>query len=224
MPDLNFQITGVAPAARGIAPLLHFKLRAINSPPEQSIQAILLNAQIQIQAPQRNYNAREKENLVELFGPPETWGKTLRNQLWAHANTTIGAFNSSTECLLPVSCSYDLNLASTRYFYGLEDGEIPLLFLFSGSIFYSTPNNRLQVSPISWNTECVYRMPSETWRSLMDRHYPNTAWLSLRRDTFDELNAYKRERGIVTWEQTVEQLLEGGRNKALKLEREEEPV
>lgn len=211
MPDLSFEIMGAEPAASGVTPLLHFKVRATNSPADELIQAVLLNAQIQIQSPQRSYNPREKENLVELFGPPEVWGKTLRNRLWAHANTTVGAFTGHTETVLPVPCTYDLNVASTRFLYGLEGGEVPLLFLFSGSVFYRAADGRLQVSPISWNAECIYRMPTEVWRSLMEQHYPNTAWLSLRRDAFDRLYEYKRHHSLVTWEQAIEQLLQNER-------------
>ena len=29
------------------------------------------------------------------------------------------------------------------------------------------------------------------WREAMDRHFPGTAWLRLRRDTFDRLHAVK---------------------------------
>jgi hypothetical protein len=223
MPELNFQVTGVETAARGVTPLLHFKIRATNSPPDHPIQAVLLNAQIQIQCPQRSYNPREKQNLVELFGPPEEWGKTLRNRLWAHANSTVGAFNDRTESILPIPCTYDLNVASTRYFYGLEGGEVPLLFLFSGSVFYSAPDGRLQVSPISWNSECTYRIPIEVWRSLMEQQYPNTAWLSLQRDAFDRLYAFKRRHSIITWEQTIERLLQNERNEKGRGPRSAEP-
>jgi hypothetical protein len=41
----------------------------------------------------------------------------------------------------------------------------------------------------------------------MDVHYPNSAWLSLRRDIFDRLYQYKMRRGIPTWEQALEELL-----------------
>jgi Family of unknown function (DUF6084) len=41
----------------------------------------------------------------------------------------------------------------------------------------------------------------------MDRHYPNTAWLCLRRDVFDQLHEYKVSHGIPTWEQAFENLL-----------------
>jgi len=52
-------------------------------------------------------------------------------------------------------------------------------------------------------------MPVKAWREAMERHYPNVEWLSLRRDTFDQLHAYKRRQGLVTWEETIEQLLAG---------------
>lgn len=206
MPDLDFKIVGLETATRGLMPLLHFKLKIMTAASEP-IQALLLNAQIQIQSPQRSYTASEKEKLVELFGAPERWGQTLRNRLWTHANVTVGNFTSETEAVLSVPCSYDLNIAGAKYFYALDSGEIPLLFLFSGSIFYTTPEGRLQVERVSWNKECAYRLPVQEWKTLMERHYPNTGWLYLQRETLDRLWAYKRQSGLATWEQTIEQLL-----------------
>ncbi len=213
MPELSFEILGVEAAARSLTPLLHFKAQISNSVPDETIQAVLLNAQIQIQAPQRNYSAIEKKNLVELFGPPEAWGQTLRNRLWAQTSATVGSFRGSTEVTLPVPCTADLQIAASKYFYALEGGEVPLLFLFSGSIFYSA-TGRLQVSPISWDQECLYRFAAHTWRDLMDRHYPNTAWLSLGRDTFDRLYGYKRRHSFVGWEETIERLLDSSEQHA----------
>jgi hypothetical protein len=173
MPDLNFQIVEVKTVARGLTPLLHFKVRVSAAPPNESIHALLLSAQIQLQPTQRTYAAAEKEKLIELFGTPERWGQTLRNRLWAHSNATVGAFTGQTETVLPVPCSYDLNVAATKYFYGLESGEVSLLFLFSGSVFYPGNEGRLQVERISWSKECLYRMPVLVWQQLMDQHYPN---------------------------------------------------
>ncbi len=42
---------------------------------------------------------------------------------------------------------------------------------------------------------------------MMDLYYPNTAWLCLRKDVFDELHAFKMRRGLPTWEQALECLL-----------------
>lgn len=208
MPDLSFKILGIEPAHRGLVPLLLFKLEITNRPETETIQSVMLQTQIQIQSPQRAYAPAEKEKLVELFGTPDQWGNTLRNRLWAHASANIGTFTGRTEATLSVPCTYDLNVAATKYFYALEGGEVPLLFLFSGTIFYAGADGRLQVQQISWNCECNWRMPVATWQELMERHYPNSAWLSLDRQTFDRLYEFKRRAGATSWEQAVERLLE----------------
>jgi hypothetical protein len=207
VPDLDFRIIGVEAAVHGLTPLIHFKVGIINTPAEETIQSVILQAQIQIHAPQRAYNEGEKAKLIDLFGTPEKWGQTLRARLWTLSNTTVRTFEGSTEALLPVPCTFDLNVAATKYFYALEDGEVPLLFLFSGTIFYAGPDGRLQVQQISWNKECAYRMPISVWQGLMDHHYPNNAWISLERDVFDRLYEYKRGAGVPSWEQAIERLL-----------------
>ncbi len=122
MADLSFQVTGVDGSVPSLTPLLHFKLQITNSSPQETVSAALITAQIQIQSAQRAYSASEKEKLFELFGPPEMWRQSLRNRLWAHANTTVGSFSGSTEAILPVACTADLNIPATKYFYALEDG------------------------------------------------------------------------------------------------------
>lgn len=209
MPDLDFEISGVEPATRGLVPLLHFKVRITNQPPNETIQSVILQVQIQIQSPQRAYSPNEKSKLFELFGPPEEWGQTLRNKLWTHVSTTVRSFTGSTEAVLAVPCSYDLNLAATKYFYGLEEGEVPLLFLFSGTIFYAGADGRLQVQQVSWNKESTYQMPVQRWQELMEQHYPNTAWLYLERDVFERLAEFKRRSGTNSWEQSIGKLLDG---------------
>jgi hypothetical protein len=47
----------------------------------------------------------------------------------------------------------------------------------------------------------------KTWKDLMDHHYPNMAWLTLNREVFERLYAYRREHNLTSWEQTIEQLL-----------------
>jgi Family of unknown function (DUF6084) len=206
MPDFSFKVTGVEPALHSLAPLLHFKVRITNAPPEQLIHAALISTQIQLQPAQRTYTPAEQKNLIELFGPPELWGQTLRNRLWAQTSTTVGHFQGQSEVTLPVPCTADINLAATKYFQALEAGDVSLRFLFSGSVFYCEAG-RLQVAPISWNNECLHRLPAQTWRALMDQFYPNASWLSLRRDVFDRLYAYKRSAGFISWEETLEALL-----------------
>jgi hypothetical protein len=207
MPDLDFKITGLEPGVHGLTPLLNFQVEVTNSPATETIHSVILQAQIRIQATQRRYAAGEKEKLSDLFGAPERWGDTLRAKLWALTQTTVRSFTGCATALLTVPCTYDLNVLATKYFYALEEGEVPLLFLFSGTIFYEADDGRLQVQQISWNKECPYRLPVTVWQEMMDHHYPNTAWLALNREVFERLYAYRRRHGISSWEQTIEQLL-----------------
>jgi hypothetical protein len=207
MPDLNFAVTGIEPAQRGLAPLLHFILEITNTPETETIQSVMLQTQIQIQSPQRVYAGEEKEKLKELFGAPEDWGQTLRNRLWTHANTIVPEFQGRTKTLLVVPCTFDFNVAATKYFYALDDGEVPLLFLFSGTVFYAAPNGRLQIQKISWEKECAWRMPIARWQQLMEHHYPDSAWIAMRRDVFDQLYEFKRREGLSSWDEVLQSLL-----------------
>ena len=153
MPDLDFKVTGVEGAVHGIVPLLHFKLEVTNIPETEIIQSVMLQTQIQIHPTLRTYADGEKGKLSELFGRPEQWGQTLRARLWTHSNANIRQFAGRTDTILSVPCTYDLNVAATKFFYALEDGEVPLLFLFSGTIFYEGPDGRLQIQQVSWNKE-----------------------------------------------------------------------
>jgi hypothetical protein len=212
MPDLNIAVTGVKSGALGLTPLLNFELEVTNPVEGETIHSVALQTQIQISALQRSYTAVEKEKLVDIFGTPDRWGQTLSSRLWTIAGSTIRGFTGRTTAIVPVQCTFDLNVVATKYFYALDSGEIPLLFLFSGTIFYAGPDGRLQVQQISWNKESAFRVPVTRWKELMDDHYPNTAWLYLHRDVFDRLYAYRRAHGLPSWEETVERLLPAHEN------------
>ena len=207
MPDLDFTVEGVKPASHGMIPLIEFEMRVRNRPADERIQAIALHIQIQIECPKRPYDKGEKEKLLELFGEPERWGGTLRNRLWTHVDTTVPPFSGETTARFTVPCSFDLNLASAKYFYALGAGEVPLLFLYSGTVFFEGEDGRLQVARISWDKEGSFRLPVEVWKETIDYHYPNKAWVMLDRDVFERLYAFKRERSITTWEETLERLM-----------------
>ena len=122
-----------------------------------------------------------------MFGPPDRWGKTMRSMLWTHAHAIVPAFTGGTTVDLAVPCSFDFNVAATKYFAALEEGEIPLCFLFSGTVFYQAEDGRLQVAPISLDKQADFRLPVAVWKQMMDHYYPHSAWLCLDRDVFDRL-------------------------------------
>lgn len=207
MPDLDFQVESVEAVPFAAAPLLNFKLGVTNADADELIQTVNLRCQIQIEPAQRLYNADEQKRMRDLFGEPERWSNTLKPMLWTHANCVVAPFQNATTVDLPVTCTYDFNVAGTKYFGGLDDGEIPLLLLFSGTIFYEAESGALQVAQISWSKEAKYRLPVAVWQKMMDGYYPNTAWLCLQRDVFERLQEYKIKNGIPTWEKVLEKLL-----------------
>jgi len=207
MPDLNFQVEGAEAVPFTAAPLLAFKLRITNTDAGQAIQSIALRCQIQIESTHRKYGAQEQERLLDLFGAPERWSRTLRAMLWTHASVMVPPFKGSTVVDLPVSCTFDFNVAATKYFAALKEGDVPLNLMFSGTMFYEAAGAGLQVEQIPWDREAKYRMPVRVWREMMDLYYPNSAWLCLRRDVFEKLSQYKMDRGIPTWEQALESII-----------------
>src|SRR5579875_3339147 len=146
MPDLSFEVLSASPARDMITPALAFDLRVTNRFPEQSIQAVLLRIQIQIEAARRRYSSDEQTQLRELFDEPSRWGTTLKPMTWVNTSVNIPAFSGSTTYPITVPCSLDFNVASAKYFHGITGGEVPLSFLFSGSVFFDAGQGALQVA------------------------------------------------------------------------------
>lgn len=207
MPDLSFEVVGAEVAAYSMIPMLIFKMRITNTNEDELIQNVNLKSQIMLTVTQRRYSPEEKAKLEELFGKPERWGKTLRTFLWTHVTTVVPRFSGSTVVDLPVPCTYDFEVVSTKYFNALEEGEIPLNFLFSGTIFYEGSAGTVQIEPISWAKEANYRLPVARWKEAINTSFPNSAWIRLPKDVFDQLYQYKIDQGLITWEDVLTRLL-----------------
>ncbi len=206
MLDLHFSVEGAEVLAYAAAPTLAFKLR-IESRGAEAIRSMLLRTQVQILPAQRHYSSGEQAALYELFGRPAYWGTSLKTLLWANTVELVPGFGGSTTIDLPVACTYDFGVATAKYFHGLEDGEAPLEFLFSGSVFYDGTGG-LQVEQIPWDREAQYRLPVRLWHEMMAQYFPNSAWLRVHRDVFDRLYAYKARWGLANWDMALERLLE----------------
>src|ERR1041384_219177 len=205
MPDLHFQVDEARVLSYAAAPTLAFKLRVENRTGED-IRSVMLKTQIQIAPILRHYNAHEQERLFELYGPSAHWANSLKTFLLANTVELVPAFSGSIVIDLSLPCTYDFEVASSKYFHGLEEGEVPLEFLFSGSVFY-IGDAGLQIEQISWDKEAKFRLPVQVWKEMMEQYFPNSAWLRLRKDTFDKLYAYKARRGLHDWDAALEGLL-----------------
>jgi hypothetical protein len=215
MVELTFAVEEAEVDRYAVSPSLLFKLSVVNETPDLRVENVLLSCQIRIEASRRTYGPEERERLIELFGVTHRWKDTLQSLLWAHANVQVPVFDGQRTVALPVPCSLDFNVAATKYFFGLEGGEVPLTFLFSGTVFYRDADGFLQMDLIAWNKEASYRLPVRIWQELMDFYYPNTVWLRIDRDVFGAIYRYKRDNGFTGWDETLRALLTRQRAESL---------
>ena len=205
MTQLAFEVVGARAEPHAAVPTIMFKMR-VEEADGFSVHALALRCQIRIEPQKRRYSADEEERLYELFGETPQWGDSLRPFLWTHVATTIGRFDGSTEFDLPVECTYDFDIAGAKYLHALADGDIPLILLFTGTV-YTRGDTGFSAEPLSWALESSYKMPVSVWRNMMNLYFPNSAWIRVQRDTLDDLQKFRAYRGLPTWDQAFEVLL-----------------
>ena len=205
MSKLAFAVVGAKVEPYAASPALSLRIRITESSGVQ-IHAIGLRVQVRIEPQRRRYSSEEEERLYELFGDTPQCGDSLRPFLWTHIWTTIGKFDGDTEFDLPMECTYDFEVAGAKYLHALADGDIPLLLLFSGTVF-TRGESGFSAEPLSWSLEASHRMPVAVWRNMMDLYYPNSGWIRVGRDTLDDLQRFRASRGLPTWDQAFGQLL-----------------
>lgn len=203
--DLSFEITGVQPDPHALVPVLEFGLR-VGAGDGVRVQSLQLACQVRVEPDRRRYGHDAEALLRDLFGTPDRWGETLKPFLLTHATVAVGRFTTTTDVALAVELSYDLEVAAGKYLHALDDGDVPLLFLFSGSVFLRTDQGT-QVQQVPWDVEARYRLPVRVWDELMDLHFPNSGWLRLERDTLDALQRHKAAHALATWDHVIQDLL-----------------
>jgi hypothetical protein len=209
IPQLAFRVEDASAMEHAAVPTLVFRVH-VETLGDEPIRALQLDTQIQIAARRRPYDDGAQERLLELFGTPDRWGSTLRTLPWTRVTVVVPPFTGNTVIDMPVTCTYDLEVTAAKYMQGLDDGDVPLEFLFSGAVFYLNEAGLLQTARIAWDREAEYALRVRVWRKTMDRHFPGSAWLRLDKQSFDRLYAYKARHALPTWEDTVDSLL-GGR-------------
>jgi hypothetical protein len=207
LSSLSFTVLGARAEPHAAVPTMLVRLR-LTEPDAQKVHAVALRCQVMIEPQRRRYGADEQARLVELFGETPRWGDTLRPFLWTHVGITVPTFTGTTDVDLPITCTYDFEVAAAKFLHGLDDGEIPILLLFSGTVFRAAPTyGGFAAVPVAWHEEATYRLPVRVWRDVMDRYFPNSGWVRVSRDTIDALTRFKAARALATWEEAFEQLL-----------------
>ncbi|MET9631996.1 DUF6084 family protein [Lentzea sp. NPDC006480] len=205
MDVLHFECDGAWPNRYAAVPGLTLRLRII----ERSgapVEAVALRCQIRIEPHRRTYSAGEARRLIDLFGDTGRWTKTLKPVSFASVSTMVPGFTGSTVVDLDLPCTYDLEVASAKYFNALDTGSIPLLLLFSGTVF-GNQDGKLRVWQVPWSNEASFSLPVSVWRETVDHHFPGSAWLRVRRDTMDALQRFKSDHAFATWDDAMTAML-----------------
>jgi Family of unknown function (DUF6084) len=203
---LEFTVLGAEPIEHAATPGVRFHLH-IGEPEGREVYTVALSTQVHIDPARRSYDDATRERLVELFGAPERWGATTHSFQWARVDALVPSFTGSTTFTIEVPCTYDLEVASAKYFDALEDGEVPLSFHFNGTVLYRGAEDRLQVVLVPWSCSSRWRMPADVWRRTIAAHYPGGGWIRLQRETLEALGRRKAEQGLHTFDDTVRELL-----------------
>jgi len=205
MAELVFDWIGARAERYSAVPSLTLCLQ-ISETTGQPVDAIALRCQIRIEPQRRRYSEAEAERLHDLFGDTSRWADTLKPLQFTTVAVMVPGFSGRTQLDLPVPFTYDLEIASTRYFASLDDGAAPLLLLFSGTVF-ATVDGRFQVQQVPWSKEISCGLPAKVWREAVDAHFPDRAWVTMSRDTLDELMRFKTRRALPTWDATLRAVL-----------------
>jgi hypothetical protein len=206
MNRLGFRIVSARAELYAAQPMLAFRVELTNAGPGR-IHAAALRCQVQIDTRKRSHSDAEGERLRDLFGERQRWAQTLRPLLWFHADRVVPGFEDRVEVDLPVVCSYDFDVAAHKYLQALDDGEVPLLFLWSGTLFVASERG-FSIEQIPWDREARFRLPVPIWREVMDHYFPNSAWLRLERRTFDALWRVRNRLGATSWDEVIDDLLD----------------
>ena len=205
MTDLRFTVLEIAPEPYAAAPILNVRLR-IEELSGEPVHAAALRCQVRIEPQRRGYGDVEEELLLDIFGRRPQWSQTVRPFLWTHCSALVQGFSDRTEIDLPMACTYDFEVSASKYLHALRGGEVPLVFLFNGTVF-SRGDTGFAVHQLPWDAEASFRMPVAAWRALMDQHFPNSAFVRLGREQFEALQRYRTAHALLDWDQTVDRLL-----------------
>jgi len=205
--DLVFDCVAATPDRYAAVPGMTLRLRIADTS-GAAVAAIALRCQIRIEPQRRRYSAEEAAGLHDLFGDTTRWADTVKPIQLAALSTMVPSFTGSIEHDLPLPVTYDMEIASTKYFGALEDGVIPLLLLFSGTVF-GVEDGRMSVRQVSWSAESPFPLPVAVWRETVGLHFPDSAWLRVSLDTMARLRRFKSDRALPTWDSTLSALLAG---------------
>jgi uncharacterized protein DUF6084 len=203
--DLAFSCDEVVADRYAASPTVVLRMRARDASGLR-VHALALRCQVRIEPVRRPYNDGEETKVVDLFGTRGRWGATMQPLQLAFLSQVLPGFTGECTFDLALPVSYDVDVAAHKYLAALEDGDVPLLLLFSGQVFTGSAG-AIAVQPVPWHKETTARLPVAVWREAVDAHFPGQAWLRVDRETFDRLSVYRGRLGLTSFDAALDRLL-----------------
>lgn len=195
VPSPEFTVLDARPDRAAGVPTLKLDLD-IAEPSGLLVYTIALHVQVQFEPARREHDEETRARMLELFGPPERWGKTAGSMPWMALDALVPSFTGRTTFSLSFPCGFDHEVAATRYCGALREGTIPLDLHFNGTVFHRGPDGRLQVSMVPWSAVARYDLSWETWGAAIHGYYPTGGWVALSTDTMEQLTALRADLGV----------------------------
>jgi hypothetical protein len=209
MTDLRFSVVDVFAEKYAAAPQLTARLR-IEEASGEPIHAIALRCQVRIEPQRRAYSEDEESGLLDMFGTRERWFDTLKPFMWMQCSAMVQGFSTITEVDLAMPCTYDFEVTWSKYLHALRDDTIPVIFLFSGTVF-TRGTSGFGVEQVPWDRESRFQIPVTVWHEMIAHYFPNTGWLRLSHETLESLAHFKSVRGLTTYDEALAALLTASR-------------
>ena len=162
--DFAFGSTTWSPRRYAAAPQLTARVQI-----EESLwgrmHAIALRCQVSIEPQRRAYDPEETVGLLTSSAPGTAGRKRSSRSPWMQCSAMVQGFTGSTMIELPMPVTYDFEVTASKYLHQLDDGEVPLRFMFSGTCF-TRGESGFGVEQVPWHLEDAYRMPVAVWRDM----------------------------------------------------------
>ena len=203
MTDLRFAIMSAAPVQYAASPLLALDVRIESVEP---VESVLLRTSVRIEAGARVTTPQEDDRLKELFGHTTQWSRGSRSLLWTQVVNVVSAFQDATTVAITLPCSFDLAAIASKYLRALDGGTVPIRAQFGGTAFLRREHG-LSAAPIALDREAELALPIQTFREVLEQHFPDSAVMTLQRAVYDRLEALRVQRGLASFDQAIEELL-----------------
>ena len=180
MSELTFAVLDIVAEPYAAAPTCSPPGCGSRRAPASPCTRIALRCQVRIEPQRRRYDDAEEPALLDLFGDRDRWSHDAQAvPVDAVQHHGPGLHRRDRGRPAAARAPTTSRSPASKYLHALRDGEIPLVLLFSGTVFTRGATGFA-------SSRCrgtARRATGCRWRSggdLMDAYFPNTGWMRLR--------------------------------------------